>query len=806
MNRYKLSKLRYSRVFEWLCFIDFIAVLVLWIIGSYLRLNTNEFDQIIRFHYTQSIFDLILLSSCKILLLFILINELEDLCLRIAFCSVNTSSVSSSNTDEVTVNQTLNDDQENLIVNTPRTNDSLKCGKQLLHLMIILICLSSITYTSVKFALVLQLILQDASKPPMDFFCFSIICVELSFSLIELLISVFSWKFMRSLIANVKNQLEQQNESNEKNTKKEINLKRLLRISRPELGLLVIAGLMLCLSSLTNVISPLFFGLVVDAAVKYPDLTEMNKYVIYMFLIYFFGSIAGGLRSWLFELAGQRVVARLRAQVFTAIIRHDTEFFDTNRTGELTSRLSSDSQVLQNAVTVNISSLARYMIQIVGSIVLMLSLEASLTGVLMAVIPAVVLLTVQYGRFLRKLRKKFQDELAASSVIAEETISSSRTVKSFAAEQKMINLYSGNLDKSLAVGKMLALASGGFMGFVGVLTSGALALVLWYGGKLVHEQKITTGNLASFLMYTLQVAMAFGFLSSLYGDFMQALGASQRIFELIDDEPKINADKGLKPSSPEEDNSMFDGSIEFVNVDFTYPTRPETKILKEITFKIEPGKTVALVGPSGGGKSTIISLIERYYDPEAGEIRIGPKNLTLSSFSPNWLHSKIALVSQEPVLFGGSIKENISFGKKEEPSMDEIIHVAKLANAYDFITGLEKGFDTLVGERGIRLSGGQKQRIAIARALLMNPRLLLLDEATSALDSESEYLVQEAIDRAMKDRTVCVIAHRLSTVRNADKVIVIDQGKIVEQGTHDELCQLEGIYKKLVIRQLLSTN
>lgn len=343
----------------------------------------------------------------------------------------------------------------------------------------------------------------------------------------------------------------------------------------------------------------------------------------------------------------------------------------------------------------------------------------------------------------------------------------------------------------------MAALEGIFNGTIGIMAQGAIALVLWYGGKLVYEntqdksQGVTPGILTAFLLYTLQVAMAFALMSSLYGEFMQALGASVRIFALLDRKPDVDNMNG-------DILGQADGCVEFKNVTFTYPSRPETKVLKEVTFAVKPGEMVALVGPSGGGKSTIVNLIERFYDPDSGMIQLG--GVDLKSLDPQWFRRKIAMVSQEPTLFACSIKENIAYGKMA--TSEEIESAAKQANAHNFITTFEEGYDTLVGERGVRLSGGQKQRIAIARALIMDPVLLLLDEATSALDAESEHLVQEAIDRAMKGRTVIVIAHRLSTVRNASKVIVIDKGEIAEMGNHEELIAKGGVYKRLVLRQL----
>jgi hypothetical protein len=467
----------------------------------------SELDQIVKFHFTQSIFDIILLSSFKAMLLFILVSELENRTLLDIVESTESSSSLNANTSSV--DQEIVSDQAQANTTSSSANFvNVKISPPLIklyHFMIFLLCSASLAYTAVKFGIVLvQMVSKDSNEQKMHGFYFSIICVELAFSCVLFVFSLLSVYFMKRLRATPIAQLLQ-TESGDKN--KKVNLRRLISLSYPERFLISIAFVMLMISSVTNIIMPYYFGAIVDSALNYPDLSKMNYNILYLFLAFVLGSVAAGLRSCLFEMAGQRVVARLRRQVFEAIIKQDIKFFDTNRTGELTSRISSDTQVLQNSVTTNLSMLTRYLFQIIGSVIFMFILEASLTGLLLGVIPIVTLLTVAYGRYLRKLRKIFQDELATSNVTAEESISSARTVRSFAAETKVTKDYERNIEKSFRLGVKLAYAIGGFMAFIGLLSAAAISLIMWYGGKLVHDKKLSTGVLSSFLMYTLQVAM-----------------------------------------------------------------------------------------------------------------------------------------------------------------------------------------------------------------------------------------------------------------------------------------------------------
>ncbi|KAF2075245.1 hypothetical protein CYY_003463 [Polysphondylium violaceum] len=571
------------------------------------------------------------------------------------------------------------------------------------------------------------------------------------------------------------------------------NAKRLAVLSKPELPLILCGMIALIFSSLSSLAIPAFFGQIVEVLSTTGDINTLNNSTMALVIIFVVGSLATSIRAYLFTLAGQRFVARMRNELFGAIIKQDVSFFDQSRTGELINRLASDTQVLQNTVTVNISMAVRYTIQIIGTIILLFVTNWRLTLVMLAIIPVLAISAVFYGKKVKLLGKEVQEILAKTSTTAEQVISNVRTVKAFAKEEKFVAIYGKDVHESYLLGKTLAIAGGIFSGSVFLIAQLAIVLIVYIGAKQVLNGQTTTGNLTSFLLYTLTVAMALAFVSSLFGDFMQAIGASDRIFELMDKIPSIPMSGGQVFSNPPV------GEIELNDITFTYPTKG-SQVLKNISLKLQTGTITALVGPSGGGKSTIVSLIERFYDPDSGLITLD--GVDIKQIDLKWYRGIIGYVSQEPLLFAGSIRENISFGI-ENASMEDIVAAAEKANAHQFIEQFENKYDSYVGERGVILSGGQRQRIAIARALLLNPKILLLDEATSALDAESEYLVKEAIDRLMRDRTVLVIAHRLSTVVNATTVLVINQGTISERGTHDELVKNEsGIYYNLVKRQL----
>jgi ATP-binding cassette subfamily B protein len=414
--------------------------------------------------------------------------------------------------------------------------------------------------------------------------------------------------------------------------------------------------------------------------------------------------------------------------------------------------------------------------------------------VMLAVVPPVAFGAVAYGRRVRKLSRDVQDALASGSEVAEEVLGGIRTVRAFDAERHEAARYASAVARSFDIAKKRALTAATFMGVASFAAYLAAVAVLWYGGRLVAGGGLTAGGLTSFLVYTLLVAFSLGGLSDLWADFNKASGAAERIFELLDRAPSIPPAGGATPAHVE-------GRVDLQAVAFSYPTRRDAQVLTGLDLAIRPGEVVALVGPSGAGKSTIAALLSRLYDPAAGAVLLDGRDLR--ELSPSFLRRQVGVVAQEPILFSSSIAENIRYGR-EGATDAEVEAAARAANAHDFVSRFPEGYATLVGERGVQLSGGQKQRVAIARAVLKDPRILVLDEATSALDAESEHLVKEALDRLMEGRTTLIIAHRLSTVKGADRVLVIDGGKIVQSGPHAALMAEEGMYKRLVERQFVA--
>ncbi|MDG1478747.1 MAG: ABC transporter transmembrane domain-containing protein [Myxococcota bacterium] len=569
-----------------------------------------------------------------------------------------------------------------------------------------------------------------------------------------------------------------------------VDLKRLLSLARPEARPLVIGTLALAIGSVMTLLYPMVIQQLIDGIEAGGGKELVTRGALMLVGLFSAGAFFGAIRAWLFTVSGERIVASLRTQLYRSIISQEIAFFDERRTGELTNRLASDTTVLQNTVTVNVSMLLRFTIMAIGAIGFLFYTSWKLTLLTLTVVPVVAISGGFFGRKMRAISRNFQDALAESTVVAEETIAGVRTVRAFAREEQEIARYSEAVEASFAIAKRRASIIAMLRGFIGFGGYGAIAVVLWFGGNMLVDGTISIGELTSFLLYTLTVAFSLGALSGLYEDFMKALGASERVFELMDRKATVTGGAHRL--------AEIRGEVVLAELDFAYPTRPDMPVLQKLNLTLSPGEVVALVGHSGSGKSTVAALLSRFYDPQGGSIHID--GTRYNELDIDWLREQVGVVSQEPILFATSILDNIRYGRPAA-SLDEVTAAAKAANAHDFIGSFPEGYETLVGERGVKLSGGQKQRVAIARALLKDPRLLILDEATSALDAESEHLVQEALDRLMQGRTTLIIAHRLSTVKEADRVCVLDQGCLAQQGTHDELVAQDGIYRRLVQHQ-----
>ena len=546
--------------------------------------------------------------------------------------------------------------------------------------------------------------------------------------------------------------------------------------------------LFLLLTSVTALAFPKFMGMLVDCVNK-KDSGLANQIALGLGLVLILQSVFSFFRLSLFVNFTENTLANVRLALYTNLVKLPMSFFSQKRVGELNSRISNDISQIQDTLTTTIAEFLRQFILIIGSFVMLASINIKLTIMMISVVPLVGVAAVFFGRFIRKYSKKVQDQVAESQVVVEETMQGISIVKAFANEWYEIERYTTKIREVVKVAIKGGQLRGYFASFIIVCLFGTIVAVVWYGVQLSIAGEITVGELFTFILYSSYVGASSGGIAELYAQMQKAIGATERVFELLEEIPeKIN-------STENQNIPKIKGDVSFENVAFTYPSRKEIQVLKEVSFTALSGQKIAIVGPSGAGKSTIASLLLRFYDTTGGSITIDNKNML--DYDLEALRGNMSIVPQDVILFGGTIKENIAYGKPNATD-EEIMLAAKQANALQFIQGFPEQFETVVGERGIKLSGGQRQRIAIARALLKNPSILILDEATSSLDSESEKLVQEALEILMEGRTSIIIAHRLSTIRSADQILVLDQGQITEKGTHQELIAIEnGIYKNL---------
>lgn len=570
-------------------------------------------------------------------------------------------------------------------------------------------------------------------------------------------------------------------------------LRRLVRFVVPYKSRVALALLSLVVAASTVLVFGAGLRWLIDRGFVAGDVGLLDRALAGLLVVITMMAAATFSRAYLVTWLGERVAADLRRAVFENVIRLSPGFFETARTGEILSRLSTDTTLVQTVVGSSASMALRNVLLLIGGTVMMAVTSPKLTGLVFVVVPLVVAPIVLFGRRVRTLSRESQDRLGDAGADIDETLNAVRTVQAFNREALDAQRVGARIEAAFATAARRAFVRSLLVGAVILLVFGAVGVILWIGGHDAIAERITAGELSAFVFYAVVVAGSVGAISEFAADLQRAAGAAERLFELLDAWPTIAA-----PASPTPLPVPPRGAVTFENVTFTYPSRPDQPALCEFSLDIAPGETVALVGPSGAGKTTVFGLLLRFYDPEAGVIRVD--GVDLRRADPAAVRERMGFVAQEPVVFAADVLENIRYGRPGA-SDEDVRRAAEAAAAMEFIERLPQGFRTHIGERGVRLSGGQRQRLAIARALLRDPAILLLDEATSALDAESERLVQQALDRLMDGRTVIVIAHRLATVLKADRIAVLDHGRIIARGRHEALLREGGLYARLAALQ-----